>query len=1044
MTTFDAASSPDAPSPDRPLVVLAVLVSHDAMPWLPRTLGALEGLDRAPDLLVAVDTGSVDATASLLAASPVVDQVVAAARTTGFPSAVAAAVEAGRAALRASGRTADVLWLLHDDCAPEPAALAALERAALDSPSIGVLGPKVLGWDDPRRLLEVGVTISGSGRREVGLEHREQDQGQHDGQHDVLAVGSAGLLVRAALWDSLGGLDTRLQFFRDDVDLGWRANLAGERVAVVTDAVVHHAEAMSRGRRALAIEGGRVHRVDRISAMTVVLANAGALTWPLRWLRLLVGSLVRALGLLVAKAPGRAADEVAALGHVVLRLDRVLAARRARRGHRAVSGRTLRPLFPRPGSQVRQTLEVFGGLLAARAGAEHAPSGILESGPSEEDTDSMGASSGGVLRATLRRPGVLATLGLLLVALVSWRALFSGGSLFGGALLPAPVGASDLWDTYLGGWHPVVTGSSVPTAPSMAVLSGLAALVLGRAELAVGLLLVLAVPVCGVLAYRTVAGLGLSGPLRLWVAVAYALNPALLAGIAQGRLGTVVVALVLPLLALTVVRTVGSVERPGTFAAAATAGLLLSVMTAFAPVVWVIALPLTALAVWRLAVGRRARVRLVVAWATPAVVLLPWSAYLLAHPALFLLESGEPLAAPGSPTWQVLLLVPGGPGSAPWVLGLGVVVAGLASVLRVTVPLVRAALVVAGVALVAALVLASVTVTPPSSAVPVAPWPGPALVVASAGLMLAAVVAARQARRRISGAQFGWRQPAVVVLAVLALLAPLSWGAWWVVRGAADPLQRGDAAVLPAFVAAAADQPEQVRTLVLQMSNERLEYSLLRDRGPQLGDAETAPPASDLRGLDATVSDVASGRGGSAVTDLTRYAVRYILLAAPVDAQLESTLDSVPGLVRVANPGDAGLWRVELPAGRLQLLTPVGGGRAADTVTVLPSGALTATPTLASGPADRTLWLAENTDPGWQASLTDEAGGASDALPAAVGDGWAQTFEPPTAGGGVLVDFDEGPRTRWLLAQAVAVVVMVVIAVPARRRDESLDDEELA
>ena len=46
------------------------------------------------------------------------------------------------------------------------------------------------------RLLEVGVTISGTGRRETGLEPGEYDQGQHDEVRQVLAVNTAGMLVR--------------------------------------------------------------------------------------------------------------------------------------------------------------------------------------------------------------------------------------------------------------------------------------------------------------------------------------------------------------------------------------------------------------------------------------------------------------------------------------------------------------------------------------------------------------------------------------------------------------------------------------------------------------------------------------------------------------------------------------------------------------------------------------------------------------------------------------------------------------------------------
>ena len=48
------------------------------------------------------------------------------------------------------GDPGEWLWLLHDDCAPEPDCLAVLLRAAEVSPSVDVLGPLALDWADPR------------------------------------------------------------------------------------------------------------------------------------------------------------------------------------------------------------------------------------------------------------------------------------------------------------------------------------------------------------------------------------------------------------------------------------------------------------------------------------------------------------------------------------------------------------------------------------------------------------------------------------------------------------------------------------------------------------------------------------------------------------------------------------------------------------------------------------------------------------------------------------------------------------------------------
>jgi hypothetical protein len=90
-----------------------------------------------------------------------------------------AAVRAGLAQAPAA-EPDEWVWLLHDDVAPAPGALAALTEVAENAPrDVAVLGPKIREWPSLKRLLEVGVTLTGTGRRETGLERGEYDQGQH-------------------------------------------------------------------------------------------------------------------------------------------------------------------------------------------------------------------------------------------------------------------------------------------------------------------------------------------------------------------------------------------------------------------------------------------------------------------------------------------------------------------------------------------------------------------------------------------------------------------------------------------------------------------------------------------------------------------------------------------------------------------------------------------------------------------------------------------------------------------------------------------------
>lgn len=392
-------------------MVTAVVVSHDGARWLPDALAELLGQERPVQYAMAADTGSADASAQLVTDALGADRVLHLARRTGFGQAVE---EAARTApvltpdelpylKRPSGwdpvtRTwrddaydmpelphgepVQWLWLLHDDCAPEPEALAQLLRVVeneleLGRDDVAVVGPKLRGWYDRRQLLEVGVTIANSGRRWTGLDRREQDQGQHDHVRTVLSVSTAGMLIRRDVFEQLGGFDRRLPLMRDDVDLCWRAHAAGHRVLVAPEAVVRHAEAASRERRTVDCGGRTVaspHKVDKAGAAYTLLVNARTAVLPWVLVRLVLGTLLEDRRLPRRKGPrtGRRRDPRPA-GHAAApRADHrrtaqaraftdrqgraarpVPAARRDRAGHRrAGRGQPRRPL--RPGSDLRR------------------------------------------------------------------------------------------------------------------------------------------------------------------------------------------------------------------------------------------------------------------------------------------------------------------------------------------------------------------------------------------------------------------------------------------------------------------------------------------------------------------------------------------------------------------------------------------------------------------------------------------------------------------------------------------------------------------
>ena len=1050
------AMEDDVPAlPRREHHVTAVVISHDGDVWLPAVLTTLAAQTRLPDAAVGVDTGSVDASADLLSTSFGVDRTVRLEHRVGFGAAVRAGLDRLEPRVREpfAPDVVSWVWLLHDDSAPNATCLADLLDTADDNPSAAILGPKVLGWHDRRLLLEAGVTINGSGRRITGLERREHDQGQHDGVRDVLAVSSAGMLVRRDVWEALAGFDPSLPLFRDDLDFCWRAHRMGERVIIATDAVIHHREASAHGRRADDL-APRPHRADREASVHVLLAHATALAAPFVALRLLLGSLVRAGMYLLGKDVAAARDEVGAVLALALHPSKV-------RSSRALVARTstepasvVRSLRPTAGAQVRQSLEALTGVLTTSSSTGTAASvSALDSGPVGDDADFLSDSSNGLMRRILRSPSVFMGIILIIVTVIGTRGLWLGeGVLQGGALLPAPPGGGDLWETYRQAWHDVGPGSTTPSPPYLVVIAAFAFILLGKAPVAVSVLLLLGIPLAGWAAYIALRGLVPGKAIRVWAASAYALLPAMTGAVSSGRIGTTMVAIALPFALRSLVRISGP---NGTLRRSAGTAILVAIVLCVSPALWLVLLVagVASLAYLRITQGTASRpviARLAVGLLGPLVLLLPWSVYLLTHPTLFLLEPGlnsVGITDPELRPWEVLLLHPGGPGMTPMWLTAGIVVAGLLALLRSDrLRTIGAFAVLGGLALAVGLVQAVVLVTPPGATEAVRPWPGQATLLLGLALITMAAVAVDGLRSRLGGSSFTLGQPLALVVAIVAVLAPILSAAWFS-TGMESVVVKLPASAVPAFVAADAEGAQAPRTLMLTDDKAgRVRYSLLNGPGPELGDAETGPPASAWLALDPYVAAMTSGRGGDEIEALAGYGIRYVLLAQGASNELVPTLDGEPGLRRLSSSAGEVLWRVAGVTSRARLLADskaVPLGVAAD-------GTVTADPyldqALPDGAGDRVLVSGAAADPGWHAVTTDASGAVSD-LTAVAGPGlldWSQSFTVPDGAAQVRIAFDDTSRSRWLWLQLLVLLALVVMALPERRRedpDPDLDDE---
>ncbi|MFL6126924.1 glycosyltransferase [Actinophytocola sp.] len=329
--------------------VLAVLVCHDGEEWLPEALAALRRSAPRPRHVLAVDTGSTDGTARLLSDAArgedrVLDGVLTLDRDTGFAAAVQEAVSA---AIERWGDPGGWIWVLHDDCAPDPQCLARLLSAADASPSAGVLGPLALDWDDPRLVVEAGLSTDASGHRQTGLGPSEVDWSRlgrdYEQSTEVLAVPSAGMLVRRELWEKLGGFDPAITLLREDIDFGWRANRANTVVLCVPAARMRHARAVLTRQRPVDAPRASTASVERAQGVRTFLVNCSLLSFVVGVPRLVLLSLVRAIGFAMQRRLTEARAELGAAAYVLSGRAGLLEGRTLR--HAAVEVRGVRGLF---------------------------------------------------------------------------------------------------------------------------------------------------------------------------------------------------------------------------------------------------------------------------------------------------------------------------------------------------------------------------------------------------------------------------------------------------------------------------------------------------------------------------------------------------------------------------------------------------------------------------------------------------------------------------------------------------------------------------
>ena len=1009
--------------------ITALLVVHDGATWLPEVVASITSQSRSADQILAIDTGSRDASAKLLKGARI--PTVTLDRTTSFGQ----AIQYGLSQLPAPIEGVEEwLWILHDDCALDPHALEELITAVADRPNIVMAGPKLLGWHDRTHLLEVGISIATNGSRWTGLEPHEYDQGQHDGNHEVLSVSTAGALIRRDVFEELGGFDVNLELFRDDVDFGWRVHSAGHSVLAVTTAIAFHAQAASSERRAIDIAGAPLHRpllLDRRNAAYVLLANSSWWKLPLLILQLLSGAAIRSIAYLFAKLPGYASDEILAIASLLIHPGELLNARKVRKAQRLVSSGVVSRFIPSRWTQLRsgasRVVENLRTKIFPDDASEDLP--VISDLEINEDEDILEPLQSNLWRTIFTKPLVIAST-FLLVLTFGWSR-HRWGAISGGALAVSPSGASDIWNFFLESWHHVGMGSNI-AAPAWVLFVGAGSLLtLGSVPAFISLLFIVAPFLALWSAHRYLRTLTASPVLAAISALLYALSPIAISAVNGGHLGVVALLILFPIFLtyLTKDRNWRNIEERS-IRNLFGLSLFFWVLQTFNPSLLIILFVATLYFVISdfLSVNRNYRDQLFllrlsrrsILLFTPFILALPTSLTYLTHPSRLLIEIG--IMQPGGGGNLALLTNPGGAGSLPWwsispiTLLLVVTYFSTAKAREYATYGIRF--------LLSGAVLASLQVTGHGSSGKEYVYAGSFLVIATALSVMAAVVMFDDVRSRLENSHFNYQHIAVGLVLLLSATYTVTSSIWIFSAGAASPVQRKADAVLPAFLAVEADAKTLVIRPIEEEGHRGLAYYIARGGEVTLGQPDvvienTARITSAVEGLiDNT------GVGSSKV--FASFGIKYIFVKNPANQELIQTIDGLGGFNR-ASATDAGtVWKVAQPTGRA-IFTDFEGKQS-----VLPVelGSVLA-------PGAGTITLTENYSQGWQAL----AGGVR--LERSENQYGLPEFKVFAAG---EINFlhDGTSRRAWLSLFLIALMTSIVMALPAGRRRRELSDREVS
>lgn len=187
---------------------------------------------------IVVDNASSDNSLRLLTDHYPEVAVIRLERNTGFACAVNAGIAASKSPLIA---------LLNNDTETDPEWLASLDSAAKSHPEAAFFASKMLDFKSRQIIDSCGNGMSWSGKA-YKIGEGETDGEAWNQKRFVFGACAGAAAYRAELFEKIGPFDETFVTYLEDVDIDFRAQLAGFRCLFVPEARVYHIGSATSGK----------------------------------------------------------------------------------------------------------------------------------------------------------------------------------------------------------------------------------------------------------------------------------------------------------------------------------------------------------------------------------------------------------------------------------------------------------------------------------------------------------------------------------------------------------------------------------------------------------------------------------------------------------------------------------------------------------------------------------------------------------------------------------------------------------------------------